>query len=65
MTDLAEAVPVAMTLLMTVLSNNLIDGIALGTFGTIAIAVAVRPTGTSGHRSSARAAAGPAPSRSP
>ena len=40
MTDLGNAVPVSMTLLVTVLTNNLIDGMALGTFSTIAIAVA-------------------------
>lgn len=46
MTDLANAVPVSMTLLITVLTNNLIDGMALGTFSTIAIAVALGRTRT-------------------
>lgn len=41
MTDLANAVPVSMTLLVTVLTNNLIDGMALGTFSTVVVALAL------------------------
>ncbi len=38
MTDLANAVPVVLTLLVTVLTNNLINGMALGTLSLILMA---------------------------
>jgi AGZA family xanthine/uracil permease-like MFS transporter len=38
--DLANAIPIVMTLLVTVLTNNLINGMALGTFSFILIALA-------------------------
>ncbi len=38
--DLANAVPIVLTLLVTVLTNNLINGMALGTFAYILIALA-------------------------
>jgi adenine/guanine/hypoxanthine permease len=39
MTDLGNAVPVVLTLLVTVLTNNLINGMALGTLSYIALEV--------------------------
>lgn len=39
--DLANAVPIVLTLLVTVLTNNLINGMALGTFAYILIALAL------------------------
>jgi AGZA family xanthine/uracil permease-like MFS transporter len=41
MTDLGNAVPVVLTLLVTVLTNNLINGMALGTLSYIALEVAM------------------------
>ncbi len=41
MTDLVNAVPIVLTLLVTVLTNNLINGMALGTLSYIALEVAV------------------------
>jgi len=41
MTDLGNAVPIVLTLLVTVLTNNLINGMALGTLSYIALEVAV------------------------
>lgn len=41
MTDLSNAVPIVLTLLVTVLTNNLINGVALGTLSLIAIDVAL------------------------
>ena len=38
--DLANAVPVALTLLLTVLTNNLINGMAMGTLSLILILLA-------------------------
>jgi len=40
MTDLATAVPIVLMLLVTVLTNNLINGMALGTLGYIALELA-------------------------
>lgn len=40
LTDLSNAVPIVLTLLVTVLTNNLIDGMALGTFSLILILLA-------------------------
>ena len=37
MTDLGNAVPIVLTLLVTVLTNNLINGMALGTLSYIAL----------------------------
>jgi adenine/guanine/hypoxanthine permease len=39
MTDLVNAVPIVLTLLVTVLTNNLINGMALGTLSYIALEV--------------------------
>jgi adenine/guanine/hypoxanthine permease len=41
MTDLVNAVPIVLTLLVTVLTNNLINGMALGTLSYIALEVAM------------------------
>jgi adenine/guanine/hypoxanthine permease len=41
MTDLVNAVPVVLTLLVSVLTNNLINGMALGTLSYIALEVAM------------------------
>jgi AGZA family xanthine/uracil permease-like MFS transporter len=41
MTDLATAVPIVLTLLVTVLTNNLINGMALGTLSYIALEAAL------------------------
>lgn len=41
MTDLVNAVSIVLTLLITVLTNNLINGMALGTLSYIALEVAV------------------------
>ena len=41
MTDLGVAVPVVLTLLVTVLTNNLINGMALGTLSYIALEIAL------------------------
>src|SRR4051812_21907996 len=41
MTDLGNAVPIVLTLLVTVLTNNLINGMALGTLSYIALEVAM------------------------
>jgi AGZA family xanthine/uracil permease-like MFS transporter len=41
MTDLVNAVPIVLTLLVTVLTNNLINGMALGTLSYIALEVAI------------------------
>jgi adenine/guanine/hypoxanthine permease len=41
MTDLASAVPIVLTLLVTVLTNNLINGMALGTLSYIALEIAL------------------------
>jgi len=41
MTDLGNAVPIVLTLLVTVLTNNLINGMALGTLSYIALEVTV------------------------
>ena len=40
LTDLANAVPIALTLLLTVLTNNLINGMAMGTLSLILILLA-------------------------
>jgi len=40
LTDLANAVPIALTLLLTVLTNNLINGMAMGTLSFILILLA-------------------------
>ena len=40
LTDLANAVPIVLTLLVTVLTNNLINGMALGTLSLIVILIA-------------------------
>ncbi len=40
MTDLANAIPIVLTLLVTVLSNNLINGMALGTLSYVLILLA-------------------------
>jgi AGZA family xanthine/uracil permease-like MFS transporter len=42
LTDLANAVPIALTLLLTVLTNNLINGMAMGTLSLILILLATR-----------------------
>ncbi len=39
MTDLGNAAPIVLTLLVTVLTNNLINGMALGTLSYIALEV--------------------------
>ena len=44
MSELANAVPVTLTLLVTVLTNNLINGMALGTLAYIALEVALGRT---------------------
>ena len=44
MTDLVNAVPIVMTLLVTVLTNNLINGMALGTLSFIALQCALGRT---------------------
>jgi adenine/guanine/hypoxanthine permease len=41
MSDLVNAVPIVLTLLVTVLTNNLINGMALGTLSYIALEVAI------------------------
>ena len=41
MTDFASAVPIVLTLLVTVLTNNLINGMALGTLSYLALEVAM------------------------
>lgn len=41
MTDFANAVPVVLTLLLTVLSNNLINGMAMGTLSHILLSLAL------------------------
>jgi AGZA family xanthine/uracil permease-like MFS transporter len=41
MTDLVNAVPIVLTLLITVLTNNLINGVALGTLSFIALNLAL------------------------
>ncbi|MBV9538600.1 MAG: NCS2 family permease [Acidisphaera sp.] len=41
MADLAHAVPIVLTLLITVLSGNLVNGMALGTFSFIAVQLAL------------------------
>jgi AGZA family xanthine/uracil permease-like MFS transporter len=41
MTDLANAVPIVLTLLVTVLTNNLINGMALGTLSYLALELAM------------------------
>jgi AGZA family xanthine/uracil permease-like MFS transporter len=41
MTDLGNAAPIVLTLLVTVLTNNLINGMALGTLSYIALEVAI------------------------
>jgi adenine/guanine/hypoxanthine permease len=45
MTDLVNAVPIVLTLLITVLTNNLINGMALGTFAYILLNLAVGRAG--------------------
>ena len=40
LTDLSNAIPIVLTLLVTVLTNNLINGMALGTLSLILILVA-------------------------
>ena len=40
MTDFASAVPIVLTLLVTVLTNNLINGMALGTLSHLALETA-------------------------
>jgi len=40
MSDFASAVPIVLTLLVTVLTNNLINGMALGTLSYIALEAA-------------------------
>ncbi|MCG2626042.1 NCS2 family permease [Bradyrhizobium sp. WYCCWR 13023] len=41
MTDLGNAIPIVLTLLVTVLTNNLINGMALGTLSYIALEVTI------------------------
>jgi adenine/guanine/hypoxanthine permease len=40
LTDLSNAIPIVLTLLVTVLTNNLINGMALGTLSFILICLA-------------------------
>jgi len=40
LTDLSNAVPIVLTLLVTVLTNNLINGMAMGTLSLILILLA-------------------------